>query len=72
MVSGQLKGLVSGLEDGTLYESLLASFGQARSYWDAFGVAVFAAELLIMVGGVWSLVTGNRARRAKKMEQDEV
>jgi hypothetical protein len=71
IVSGQLKGLVSGLEDGTLYESLLASPGQARSYWDAFGVAVLTAELLIMVGGVWGLVAGIRARRAKKMEQDE-
>jgi hypothetical protein len=71
VVSGQLKGLVSGLEGGTLYESQLASPGQARSYWDAFGVAVFAAELLIMFGGVWGLVAGSRARRIKKMEQDE-
>lgn len=72
VVSGQLKGLVSGLEGGTLYESQLADPGQARLDWDAFGVAIFAAELLIIVGGVWGLVAGIRARRAEKMEQDEV
>jgi hypothetical protein len=71
LVSGQLKGLVSGLEGGTFYESQLASPGQTRSYWDPFGVAVFAAELLILAGGIWGLVEGNRARRSKKMEQDE-
>ena len=71
VVSGQLKGLVAGLEGGTLYESQLGSPGQARSDWDAFGVAVFAAELMIMVGGVWGLVVASRARRAKKMEQNE-
>jgi len=71
IASGQLTGMLSGLEDGVIYEGLLSSSGQARSYWDAFGVAVLAAELLIVVGGIWGLVAGNRARRAKKMEQDE-
>jgi hypothetical protein len=71
LASGQIKGMVSGLEDGVLYENLIESPGQARSYWDPFGVAVLAAELLIIVGGVWSLVAGYMARRANKMEQDE-
>jgi hypothetical protein len=71
LVSGQLKGLLAGLEDGILYENQMTGSGQARSSWDAFGVAVFAAELLIMVGGVWGLIEGARTRRAKKMEQDE-
>jgi hypothetical protein len=71
LASGQIKGMVSGLEDGVLYESLISAPGQARSYWDPFGVAVLASELLIIVGGVWGLIAGIRARRAKKMEQDE-
>jgi hypothetical protein len=69
-LSNQLSGLASGLEDGMLYESVLGKPGQARTYWDSFGVAMLAAEILILIGGVWSLVSGLLARRAV-MEQDE-
>jgi hypothetical protein len=39
--------------------------GIARSYWDAFGVGLFMAILAIVVGSIWSLITGIRARRAE-------
>jgi hypothetical protein len=74
LTSGQVKGMVSGLEDGALYENLINnpdSPTQARSYWGPFGVAVLAAELLIIIGGVWSLMAGPRFRRANKTDQDE-
>jgi len=69
-LSNQINGLVAGLEGGMLYESVQGKPGQARMYWDAFGVAMLATEILILFGGVWSLVSGLLARRAT-MEQDE-
>jgi hypothetical protein len=72
LASGQVTGMVSGLEDGVLYEGLTSNPGQARSYWDAFGVAVLVAELMIVIGGIWSLTAGILARRSKKTEQDDV
>jgi hypothetical protein len=69
-ISKQLNGLSSGLEGGMLYESAQGKPGQARMYWDAFGVAMLATEVLILIGGVWSLVSGLLARRAA-IEQDE-
>ena len=66
LVSHQLNGLVTGLEGGLLYESAQGKSGQARSYWDTFGVAVLAAVLLILFGGAWSLVSGLSARRTAK------
>jgi hypothetical protein len=74
VASGQVQGMVSGLEDGALYEGLInspESPTQARLYWGPFGVAVLAAELLIIVGGVWGLVAGSMARRTNKTDQDE-
>jgi hypothetical protein len=68
--SNQLSGLVAGLEGGMLYESTQAKPGQARIYWDAFGVAMLISESIILFGGVWSLVSGLRARRAV-LDQDE-
>ena len=69
-LSDQLNGLVVGLEGGVLYESAQGKPGQARMYWDSYGVAILATEILILIGGVWSLVSGLLARRAT-MEHDE-
>jgi hypothetical protein len=63
--SGQIVGLISGISDAARYEtknSLPA--GITRSYWDAFGVGLMMSIALIVVGSLWSLFTGIRARRA--------
>jgi hypothetical protein len=70
LLSGQVNGLVSGLEGGMLYESVRGVSGQARENWDAFGAGILLTELFILVGGVWSLISGLLARRALN-EQDE-
>ncbi len=38
--------------------------GIARSYWDTFGIGLMMAVALIILGSLWSLFTGMRARRA--------
>jgi hypothetical protein len=58
--------MVSGLYEAAYYESMNGGRpGIARSYWDAFGVGLFMAVLAIVVGSIWSLITGIRARRAE-------
>ena len=70
LFSNQINGLVAGLEGGMLYESARGKYGQARTYWDSFGAGMLVIELLIFVGGAWSLLAGWRARRTS-MDQDE-
>jgi hypothetical protein len=63
--SGQITGLISGISDAAKYEtknSLPA--GITRSYWDTFGIGLIMSIALIIVGSLWSLFTGIRARRA--------
>lgn len=62
--SGQAAGMINGLVDGARYEYVNGSRpGTARTYWDAFSVGIFLAITLIVLGGVWGLMTGIRARR---------
>jgi hypothetical protein len=70
ILSGQVDGILAGLEGGAIYENALGKDGQARTNWDAFGVVMIAAELLIIMGGVWGLVASLRSRRAVS-KQDE-
>jgi len=72
LLSKQLTGLVTGLEGGALYEASLGkeTLNGPHTYWDAFGMGMLAIELLIIIGGVWGLITGLRARRTA-IEQDE-
>jgi hypothetical protein len=65
VLSGQITGMISGISDAAKYEtknSLPA--GMTRSYWDAFGIGLMISIVLIIVGSLWSLFTGIRARRA--------
>jgi hypothetical protein len=70
ILSGQVDGILSGLEGGAIYENALGKDGQAQINWDAFGVVMLAAELIIIMGGVWGLVASLRSRRAVA-KQDE-
>lgn len=63
--SRQITGLISGLPDATRYEALNNNRpGTARTYWDTFGAGVMMSVALMIVGSLWSLFTGMRARRA--------
>jgi hypothetical protein len=63
--SRQITGMISGLSDAARFERLNNSGpGLARSYWDTFGIGVMLSVALIIIGGLWSLFTGMRARRA--------
>ncbi len=66
VLSGQINGMISGLSDAARYEvAKNIQLGIARSYWDAFGVGLMMAIALIIIGSLWSLYTGIRARRVE-------
>ena len=73
MASGQVEGMVAGLEGAAIYENALGTTANSgiRPYWDAFGMAMLTAESSILIGGIWSFISGWRSRRATT-EQDEV
>jgi hypothetical protein len=64
--SGQIKGLVTGLAGGHAYEQAIQRPGLSGKYWNAFGVAMLVAEIMIVVGAVWSAISALRERRAAK------
>jgi hypothetical protein len=64
--SRQITGMVSGLSDAARYEFVNNSRpGIARRYWDSFGVGMLMAIIIIVIGSLWSLGSGMRARRAE-------
>ena len=65
VASRQISGLISGLAEAARYEFVNNSRpGIARSYWDTFGIGLMMSVVLIIVGSLWSLFIGMRARRA--------
>ncbi|HJR81837.1 MAG TPA: hypothetical protein VJ821_17325 [Anaerolineales bacterium] len=65
VASRQITGMISGLADAARYEFVNNSRpGIVRSYWDTFGIGLMLSVTLIIVGSLWSLYTGMRARRA--------
>jgi hypothetical protein len=63
--SRQITGMISGLADAARYEFVNNSRpGIARAYWDTFGIGLMTSVALIIVGSLWSLFSGMRARRA--------
>jgi hypothetical protein len=70
--SGQIKGLVTGLAGGEAYGRAFVSpdapTGLAQRYWNSFSAGILLAEILIVIGALWSAVAGWRARRAKSGE----
>jgi hypothetical protein len=65
--AGQIQGLVVGLTGGKSLEAITRS-GLGRAYWDAFSYGLLVAEILILVGGIWSVISGIRSRRTKLEE----
>ena len=67
--SGQINGLVAGLADASRYEYQNTSRpGIALSYLDAFGAGLLLAVTLIVLGNLWNILVGIRARRAEAAE----
>jgi hypothetical protein len=66
VLSGQVNGLISGLSDSARYaykNNVPAT--AVRSYWDTFGIGLMMSIAVIIMGSLWSLFTGIRARRAE-------
>jgi hypothetical protein len=64
--SGQIDGMVTGLEGGGPIEQVNSGRpGKIRRYWDAFGFSLLVTILIISIGSMWSLFVGWQARRKK-------
>jgi hypothetical protein len=64
--SGQVRGMLTGLAGGAVYEAQRGQPALAHDYWDAFGFGLLGIQTLILVGGGWSLVSGILARRKER------
>lgn len=61
--SAQVTGIIPGLQGGAIFEQYNASRpGTARSYWDAYSLGMLLAVLLVLGGGLWSVISGLRER----------
>jgi hypothetical protein len=67
--SGQLKGLVSGVLDAKIYEQYFNRPGLANQYWDSYSLGMLAAEILIILGAVWSAINNWRLGRKSSGEK---
>jgi hypothetical protein len=65
--ANQIQGLVVGLTGGKSLEAITRP-GLGRAYWDAFSYGLLVAEVLILVGGIWSALSGIRSRRMELNE----
>ena len=64
--SGQIDGLVNGLNDASKVEQANGQAGLASRYWDAYSVGLLLAAGLILLGGLWNIVSGIRTRGMEK------
>jgi hypothetical protein len=64
--SRQITGILNGISDAARYEAVNNVPPRiARSYWDAFAIGLTLAITLIILGSLWSVFAGMRARRAE-------
>ncbi len=67
--SGQVDVMLTGLDGGAPIEQFnVGRPGTARRYWDAYGFGLLAALAMILIGSLWSLVSGLRERRKEQGE----
>ena len=68
--SGQVDGMVTGLDNSAPIEYGNGGRpGMIRRYWDAYGFGLLTAVSLIVLGTLWSLVSGWQARRKEQVEE---
>lgn len=66
----QLQGNMAGLKGSAAYERSQGQFGLARLYWDAYGVGMLVAMVLILVGGGYNYIsTAGGARAAARPDR---
>jgi hypothetical protein len=61
--SGQVKGMLSGLNGSAVYGQLAQQPGDARRYWDAYQYGLIAIILIILIGGAIQFVQTLISRR---------
>jgi hypothetical protein len=68
-----VKGMVSGLSGGALYEvAAQQSTGNVSNYyWPSYGTGMIAAEVLIVVGAIWAFLQRLRMRRAEQNQEED-
>ena len=54
--SGQVDGLVNGLNDASKVEQANGQAGLACRYWDAYSVGLLLAAMMIVLGGFWNFL----------------
>jgi hypothetical protein len=65
--SGQVDGMVTGLEDSApIEQSNSGRPGMARRYWDAYGFGLLTAVVMITLGSLWSVVSSWQALRKEQ------
>jgi hypothetical protein len=52
----QVQGLISGLSGGMAYASIMRPTGLAQTFWDAFSFGIPIAVLIILLGGLASVI----------------
>jgi hypothetical protein len=68
--SSQIQGMVTGLAGGVIYENELQRPGLGRLQWDAYGTALIVSLVLLLVGGVWAILSAVMSRRSLKPDTD--
>jgi hypothetical protein len=66
VASGQVNGLINGLNDSSKTEQANGQAGLVRRYWDAYSIGLLLAAGMITLGGLWSLVSSLQARRMER------
>jgi hypothetical protein len=68
--SNQIQGLVSGIAGGKAYEQWLQLPGLGQRYWDSFSLGLFMAEVMIILAGLWSVISFLRYRKPAQEEEE--
>lgn len=62
--TGQVDGMITGLDGSAPIEQVNSGRpGMVRRYWDAYGLGLLAALVIILIGSLWSLISRWQARR---------
>ena len=68
MQSGQINGLVAGLNSAAKVEQANGQPGLARCYWDAYSLGLLLAVAFMILGGFWNFILGLQARRTQEVK----
>lgn len=66
--SGQVKGMVAGINGGAAFEEVVQVAGAARTQWDPFQAGLMAAVALILIGSLVNVILILLAQQRAKKE----